>query len=99
MTLIKNFLLISSIFCLFSAPVFAEGAKKEKAESKTQSKDESGDDATSDTFQCERFKAETMFTLKAKLLDACNLNKPYSFSSVGDALGSNGSMVYCCHKK
>ncbi len=50
-----------------------------------------------DQFRCEKFNEAGMSALKLKLIENCNLDKPFSFSG-GGGLGGSG-YAYCCHKK
>lgn len=50
-----------------------------------------------DSLRCERFATDNVAELKMKLIENCDLNKPYSFTSAGNAL--NQAITYCCQKK
>jgi len=50
-----------------------------------------------DRFRCEKYNESGMAALKLKLIENCNLDKPFSLTSASD-LGSGG-YAYCCHLK
>ena len=54
---------------------------------------------TSDDFRCEKFRVDATATLKEKLLENCDVTKPYSFAFSGNALGDATTATYCCIKK
>ena len=37
--------------------------------------------------------------LKESLMENCNLNQPFSFSSVALGIGGGSQFVFCCHTK
>lgn len=50
-----------------------------------------------DNFRCERFIKGNLKDLKSKLLDNCDLNKPFS-TSLAINIGEE-HYLYCCHTK
>lgn len=68
-----------------------------KAEEKgSRPKVEQSPEDLSETFRCERFRSQDLKELKKKLIDNCNLSKP--FSSSHSSITSD-DFVYCCHTK
>ena len=49
-------------------------------------------------FRCERFPGAGVGSLKAKLIEFCDLEKPFSFTEGGVSL-SKTTYTYCCHVK
>lgn len=74
------------IVLTFVAPSFADDKKVSKA-----------DEAALKSFRCERFQNTNLSELKLKLVENCNLNKPFSIAATDVALGS--SFTYCCNVK
>jgi hypothetical protein len=50
----------------------------------------------SGSFRCEKFNG-SLSDLKLKLIEICNLDKPFT-SSMTRLLGSEEVYVFCCHK-
>jgi len=57
-----------------------------------------GNVVSADSIRCERFLMKSVSDLKGKLVEFCDLNKPYSFAG-SDPLGGNPMITYCCRKK
>ena len=52
---------------------------------------------TADDFTCGKMQGITLAEFKVKLVDGCDLNKPFS-SSLSSML-NEVNYFYCCHKK
>lgn len=52
---------------------------------------------TADDFTCGKIQGVTLAEFKVKLVDSCDLNKPFS-SSLSTIVNDN-TYFYCCHKK
>ncbi len=48
-------------------------------------------------FRCEKLKGYKLTEMKAKLLENCDLNKPFSASL--SILVADETYLYCCHTK
>ena len=74
------------------SPAFAEEAQP-KGDSSKQ------DDGS--WFQCRKLSGgdTSLADLKLKMLENCNLNKPFSISTTGLDLGHSGGYLFCCHTK
>lgn len=68
---------------------FAEEAKEEKKAAAPAS--------DSDFFRCVRVRNSSLVELKLRMVDECNLSKPFALSATDIAVDS--SFTYCCHKK
>ncbi len=70
---------------------FAETATQEKSA-------KSAEPVSEDHFRCERLRLTTIAALKAKLVENCDLSKPFSFSTSNN-LGLDATATYCCTTK
>ncbi len=75
--------------CALNAGVFAEAQEKVKKSAKTSGT------SIADTFRCEKMRNKSLKDLKAKLVENCDLDKPFSFSTTD--IGVDSDMTYCCH--
>ncbi len=48
-------------------------------------------------FRCERYRERDISVLKAKLVENCDLMKPFSTSLA--VFAGEDTILYCCHKK
>lgn len=80
-------LIIATLLCLGSS--IAQANKKSAPEA-TERKDLVAD------FRCEKFSG-SLGDLKLKLIETCNLDKPFS-SSMTRTLNGDDVYMYCCHK-
>ncbi len=84
----------SFIFIFVLLGAFAAGANEAK-----KSKDSEGNEANLvNSFQCEKFLDGSLGELKLKLIQVCNLDKPYS-TSLSRTVATQEVYMYCCHKK
>lgn len=51
-----------------------------------------------ESFRCEKFSDEGLSGLKMKLIEKCNLEKPFS-STMSKTMGGEEVYMYCCHIK
>ncbi len=65
---------------------------------KAASKDKLETKVTTDNFVCQKHRKSNLAELKLKLLDECDLNKPFS-SSIASAVGDGDTAQFCCHAK
>jgi hypothetical protein len=56
---------------------------------------ESKETKSDPSFRCEKIRSQKLTDLKEKMLENCNLNKPFS-SSVSVFAGED-TYLYCCH--
>ena len=82
--------LISLVFLSlpFGISSFGDEAKRESR----------ADEGLLKSFRCEKFRNAALAELKLKLVENCNLNKPFSFGASENVTGE-GSYTYCCHSK
>lgn len=67
------------------------------ADSKSSADDKSDkSDDLAASFRCEKITG-TLTEMKIKMIDYCNLDKPFS-SSMSRSMGGEEVYVYCCHK-
>jgi hypothetical protein len=94
-------LLISGLVCLLNNQAYGEPGKAAKAVLNSQSTKElsstSTKEVTVDNFRCEKFREGGISELKIKMLENCDLNRPYSTSL--SLFAGEETILYCCHKK
>jgi|GEM_PF-4432329 len=76
---------------LLGSGVVSAHDSKSKEDSGTVSKSEG------DFFRCVKMKNTGMADLKARILEECNVNKPWSMAASDVALDS--SLMFCCQHK
>lgn len=54
-------------------------------------------EVTNENFRCERIRDAKLPEFKTKLMENCDLNRPFSMAMTDVALGN--SFTYCCHLK
>ena len=82
------------LFCLFAIlPAMADETSAEKPAAKRTDRAV----AEASSFRCEKVKSVTLAEFKAKLVENCDLNKP--FSSSLSAVVADETYLYCCHTK
>ncbi len=67
------------------------------AEEKTSQSKDKASIINSDDFRCERLTGVSLADFKSKLVENCNLNKPFS-SSLSRVLNED-NYFYCCQKR
>jgi len=82
MILQKNFVIVSAILLSFYA----------NAAEKTEKKD------LVSSFRCEKFSGSGLGDLKLKLIETCDLDKPFSSSLSRTVAGGEDVYMFCCHK-
>lgn|GEM_PF-4267114 len=90
----------SKVAVLLAGVVFALGFASIKtiaAEGKRESASKGGS-TDSERFRCQKFEARTLSTLKEKMLNDCDLNKPFS-SNVSKGIAGDDLYMFCCHTK
>jgi len=88
-----------------SLHVHGEGVKNIKTNEHKNCANEAGcttklsgsEDVSSDNFRCEKFRDGGLVELKSKMLENCDLNRP--FSSSLSLFAAEETYLYCCHKK
>lgn len=88
--LMKTFILLSLGLSSLS---WANQSSTKPLDQKTQVADSIKDS----DFRCERFMGRELSRLKTRLLENCDLNKPFS-SSLSVFTGED-TFLYCCHTK
>lgn len=53
-------------------------------------------EVNADNFRCEKFREGGLVELKNKMLENCDLNRPYSSSLT--IFAAEETYLYCCHK-
>ena len=92
--MIKNVSIALLVFsALSTTPSFAKSEKPVPATADA----EAAKDTAVDDFRCEKFQEKSLAALKLKMVENCDLNKP--FSSSMSLFMSNESYMYCCHAK
>lgn len=66
-----------------------------EAQEKVKKAGKASGSSIADTFRCEKMRNKPLRELKASLVENCNLNKPFSFSTTD--IGVDSDMTYCCH--
>ncbi len=72
-----------------TAMLFAPSAPADEPSAKPVTKSDAG-------FVCERLRGHSLADFKAKMLETCDVERPFSFSE-GDALDK--TITYCCHRR
>lgn len=54
-------------------------------------------EVSADHFRCEKFRDGGLVELKNKMVENCDLNRPYSSSLT--IFAAEETYLYCCHKK
>ena len=54
-------------------------------------------EVNADNFRCEKFREGGLVELKNKMMENCDLNRPYSSSLT--IFAAEETYLYCCHKK
>lgn len=49
------------------------------------------------SFRCEKFSGSGLGDLKLKMIETCDLDKPFS-SSLSRTVGGDDVYMFCCHK-
>ncbi|MBL7543937.1 MAG: hypothetical protein JNL11_08980 [Bdellovibrionaceae bacterium] len=91
-TKVKANLIIVTLFITLN--IFAAPSKTQTEESSDTKSDVKED--LSSSFRCERLGG-SIREMKLKMIDNCNLNKPFS-SSLSRTMGGEDIYFYCCHK-
>ncbi|MBK9324125.1 MAG: hypothetical protein IPM97_14465 [Bdellovibrionaceae bacterium] len=78
---------ITTFFC------FSALAAESKSKSTTTS--DKGDLVSS--FRCEKFSGSGLGDLKLKMIETCDLDRPFS-SSLSRSVGGEDIYMFCCHK-
>lgn len=98
---IFKFLVISSSICLIHLQSNAESGKTTKNNSTAKTSPETpaptATEVSPDNFRCEKFKEGGISELKLKMLENCDLNRPFSNSL--SLFAGDETFLYCCHKK
>lgn len=84
------FISVISIFLALNSPAFAEG--------ESSSGDKKSSDSSGEFFRCEKMREVKLADLKQKLVEFCNLDKPFSITG-SSSLAIETNYTYCCHKK
>jgi hypothetical protein len=96
-----KFSIVISSLCLICLHANAEGNKSQKGSASNKNTAEPPPsisiDATPDNFRCEKFREGGISELKLKMLENCDLNRP--FSSSLSLFAGEETILYCCHKK
>lgn len=83
---LKWIALASLLAGAISLPTFSYAEEKEKKEEDKGS-----------GFRCEKMRGAKLPELKAKLVENCNLDKPFSMAATDNNIET--SWTYCCHVK
>jgi hypothetical protein len=98
---IFKFLIITSSVCLIHLHLNAENNKTTKNSSNTKASPETPaptvTEVSPDNFRCEKFREGGISDLKLKMLENCDLNRPFSNSL--SLFAGEETFLYCCHKK
>ena len=60
------------------------------------SKSSSKNKTDSGSFRCEKMRGATLGEFKAKMLENCNLDKPFSMST-SESISGKETYTFCCH--
>jgi len=100
-----RYIITTASVCLMCLHVYGEGEKESKASPIKKSVAGSGcssklgepEEATVDNFRCEKFREGGLTALKNKMLENCDLSRPYTSSLT--VFAAEETYLYCCHKK
>lgn len=97
----RNIIIIISM-CLIYSQINAEIIKTTKASTSTKTSTTETPVAVSneispENFRCEKFREGGISELKLKMLENCDLNRPFSNSL--SLFAGEETILYCCHKK
>lgn len=82
----KRIVLVAFTLVLISETLYAKDSAENVSKTATDAK----------SFRCEKVRGATLAEIKGKLIDHCNLNKPFSLSA-SEALSGKEIYTFCCH--
>lgn len=85
----------SLFFIIVSATFFCFSASAAESKPKSSATSERGDLVS--TFRCEKFSGSGLGDLKLKMIETCDLDRPFS-SSLSRSVGGEDIYMFCCHK-
>lgn len=101
---IVRYIIISASVCLIGLHLWSEESQTTKASESQKctkgncaSKSGSQPEVNADNFRCEKFRDGGLVELKNKMMENCDLNRPYSSSL--SIFAAEETYHYCCHKK
>lgn len=91
MKVVNGWIVAVAIGSMMAMPSFEAVADEKKVEKSSDT------NSLVDGFTCVRFRQGGIAALKLKLIETCNLNKPFSMGATD--IGVDEAYTFCCHKK